>query len=197
MTVIRIPDETPDMPAAAVRGDGTPYPFEVAYEGWRICADSAEEILSVLVEGYTGQPEQSRWSTRLRIAITAQATTQHLLNAGELFDHCTEEEAQTLLHDPGVPLVVEEWRCGIPLVLVTCFYQPLGDLPQPVVTPPGQIWWIDPATDQSLLETLNGIRWLDLKVGVRASQTSRNPAYADPPAEGSAMYQWRTVRSVA
>jgi hypothetical protein len=192
VTVIRIPYATPDMSAAAVHGDGTPYPFEVAYEGWRIWADSAEEILNVVAEGYSEQPEQSRKNTRLRIAIAAQAMTQHLLNAGELFDHCTEEEAQTLLCDPGVPLVVEKWRCGIPLVLVTCYYKPLGDLPQPVVTPPGQIWWIDPSTDQSLLETLNGVRWLDLKADMRTSQTSRNPAYADPPAEGSAMYQWRT-----
>jgi hypothetical protein len=197
MTVIRVPDAAPDMPATAVRDNGAPFPFEVAYEGWRICADSAEEILSALVEGYAGQPEQSRWSARLRIAANAQATTQRLLNAGEFFDRCTDEETQALLHEPGVPLVVEEWRCGIPLVLITCFYRPLGDLPQPAVTPPGQVWWVDPSTDQSLLETLNGVRWLDFRADVRASQTSRNPAYADPPAENSAMYQWRPVRGVA
>lgn len=136
MTVIRIPDTAPDMRTAAVRGDGTPFPLEVAYDGWRICADSAEEILNVLIGGYAGQhDEQSRRHARIRVAIETQATTQHLLNAGELFDHCTEEETQILLYDPGVQPVVGEWRCGVPLILVTCFYQPLGNLPQPVAIP--------------------------------------------------------------
>jgi hypothetical protein len=198
VTVIRIPDTAPDMPTAAVRGDGTPFQFEVAYEGWRICADSAEEILSVLIGGYADhQDEQSRWHARLRVAIETQVTTQHLLNAGELFDHCTEEETQVLRHDPGVQPVVGEWQCGVPLILVTCFYQPLGSFPQPVATPPGQIWWIDPSTAQSLLETLNGVRWLRFRTGARASREMRDPAYPDPPAESPTMYQWCKVRTIA
>lgn len=198
MTVIRIPYTPLDMPTAAVRGGGAPFPFEVACEGWRICADSADEILSVLIGDYAGlHDEQSRWHARIRVAIETQAKTQQLLNAGELFDHCTEEETQILLHDPGVQPVTGEWQCGVPLILVTCFYQPLGNLPQPVAVPPGQIWWIDPSTAQSLLETLNGVRWLDFRTDARASQATRNPAYPDPPAESPTMYQWRTVRTVA
>jgi hypothetical protein len=181
-----------------MRGDGPPFPLEVSYEGWRICADSAEEILGALVDGYAGQhDEQWRWQARIKVAVEAQTTTQHLLNAGELFDRCTEEETQILLHDPGVPPVVEEWQCGVPLILITCFYQPLGNLPQPQAMSPGQIWWIDPSTAQSLLETLNGVRWLDFRTDARARQATRNPAYPDPPAESLTMYQWRTVRSVA
>jgi hypothetical protein len=92
VTVIRIPDTAPDMPTATVRGDGRPFPFEVSYEGWRICADSAGEILDILIDGYAEQhDEQLRWHARIRTAIETQATTKHLLNAGELFDHCTEE----------------------------------------------------------------------------------------------------------
>lgn len=198
VTVIRIPDTAPDMRTAAVRGDGMPLPFEVAHEGWRICADSAEEILSVLIDGYARQDdEQSRLHARVRVAVEAQATTQHLLNAGELFDHCTEEETQILLHNPDVPPVVGQWQCGVPLILVTCFYQPLGDLPQPAVMSPGQIWWIDPSTAQSLLESLNGVRWLDFRTEALMSQAARNPAYPDPPDESPTMYQWRSVRTVA
>ena len=197
MTVIRIPDTAPDLPTAAVRGDGAPFPFEVACDGWRICADSAEEILGVLVGGYAGQhDEQSRWRARIRVAIETQATTQQLLNAGELFDHCSEEETQILLHDPHVQPVAGQWRCGVPLILVTCFYLPLGNLPQPVAVPPGQIWWIDPSTAQSLLETLNGVRWLDFRTDAQTSQETRNPGYPDPPAESPTIYQWRTVRTV-
>jgi hypothetical protein len=185
------------MPAAAVRGDGTPLPFAVSYEGWRICADSAKEILDVLIDGYAEQhDEQLRWHARVRAAIAAQTTTQHLLNAGETFDHCSEEETQVLLHDPGVQPVVGEWKCGVPLILITCFYQPMGNLPQPVAIPPGQIWWLDPSTAQSLLETLNGVRWLDFKTDAQTSQATRNPAYPDPPTYSPTMYQWRTVRTV-
>jgi len=88
------------------------------------------------------------------------------------------------------------FRCGVPLILVTCFYQPLGILPQPVAVPPGQIWWIDPSTAQSLLETLNGVRWLDFRTDAQTSQETRNPGYPDPPAESPTIYQWRTVRTV-
>ena len=197
VTVIRIPDTAQDMPTAAVRGDGAPFPFEVAYEGWLICADSAEEILGVLIGGYAGHhDEQSRRQARIRVAIETQAKTQHLLNAGELFDHCTEDETQILLHDRGVQPVGGEWHCGVPLILVTCFYQPLGNLPQPVAVTPGQIWWIDPSTAQSLLETLNGVRWLDFGTDAQASPATRNPAYPDPPVTSPTMYQWRTVRTV-
>jgi len=198
VTVIRMPDAGPGIPAAAVHDDGTPFPLEVVYDGSRICADSAEEILGVLIDGYAGQhDEQPRWHARIRVAIEAQSTTQRLLNAGELFDHCTEEEERVLLHEPGVQPVVGEWQCGIPLVLVTCFYQPLGDLAQPTTAAPGQIWWIDPSTAQSLLETLNGVRWLKFRTGGPAIPSARNPAYPDPPAESPTMYQWRMVRTVA
>lgn len=190
-------DTAPDTPTEAVRGDGTPFPFEVSHEGWRICADSAEEILSILIGGYAGQhDERSRWHARASVAIEAQVTTQPLLNAGELFDHCTEEETQILLHDSGVQPVIGEWQCPVPLILVTSFYQPLGNIPQPVAISPGQIWWIDPSTAQSLLETLNGVRWLQLRIDARASQAARNPAYPDPPAESPTVYRWRTVRTV-
>lgn len=197
MTVIRIPDTDPDMPAVAAHGDGTPFPLQASYEGWRICADTAEEILGVLVDGYSRlHDEQSRWHARVKIAAEAQASIQRLLNAGELFDRCTQEEEQILLHDAGVPPTVGEWRCDIPLVLITSFYQPLGNLLQPVTVAPGQIWWIDPSTAQSLLETLNGVRWLDFRTTAQSSQASRNPAYADPPAETRTGYQWRTVRTI-
>jgi len=194
VTAIRIPD----MPVAAARGDGTPFPLEVSYEGWRICADTAEEILGVLVDGYAAKhDEQSRWHARIQVAVEAQGTIQRLLNAGELFDRCTEEETRVLLHDVGVQPVVGEWRCGIPLILIACFYRPLGKIPQPTTVVPGQIWWIDPSTAQSQLETLNGVRWLDFGTTVQARQATRNRAYADPPAESPTEYQWRTVRTVA
>lgn len=196
MTIIRIPGTDAGLPAPMTRS-GTPFPFQVAHEGWRFYADDADEILGYLIDGYARQhDERSRLHARTGLAIKAQVTVQNLLNAGELFDHCTEGEIRVLLHDPGIQPVVDEWQCAIPLALVTVFYQPLGELPQPRAGGPGQVWWLDPSTAQSLLETLNGVRWLDLTVaGASGNQAARSPSYPDPPADTRSAYQWRAVHA--
>ena len=79
-------------------------------------------------------------------------------------------------------------------VLITVFYQPIGELPQPRTSDPGQIWWIDPSTARSLVETLHQVRWLDLKlVGVSAAREAENEAHRNLGTNGAAGYRWRSV----
>jgi len=189
---IRIPNQ----PAQPLRTAAS-YPVEVVHDTWRYCADAPEEILDLLIDGYANQAdEQERLQARLKIALQARAMVQTLLNAGELFDQGTDEETRVLLDRSDAPPTVAEWRCAIPLVLITIFYQPIGELPQPRTSAPGQVWWIDPSTAQSLLETLHQVRWLDLTLsGEPPTWKVENKTYQNLGANGAAGYRWRSVRT--
>jgi hypothetical protein len=45
----------------------------------------------------------------------------------------------------------------VPLVLVAAFYQPVGEHPRPAAVPPGQLRWLDPASEESLLRSLHRV----------------------------------------
>ena len=188
---IRIPDQS-----AQLRTADTSYPIEVVHDTWRICADTPEEILGLLIDGYADLgDEPARLQARLRLTLAARAMVQTLLNAGELFDQSTAGEKRILLDQTDVPPMIGEWECDIPLVLVTVFYQPVGELRQPHVTAPGQVWWIDPSTARSLLETLHQVRWLDLaRVDVPGTREAESRAYQNLGMNGAAGYWWRSVQ---
>jgi hypothetical protein len=59
----------------------------------------------------------------------------------------------------------------------------------------GQIWWIDPSTAQSLLETLHQIRLLDLTVTTGSPMVweDRRTAYPNLGTNGAVGYRWRSV----
>lgn len=158
-------------------------------------ADTPAEILGTLIEGYSAiADERERLRARLRLATDAQFTVQNVLNAGEMFGYATDEESRTLLHDRNAVPTPDEWRCAVPLVLVTLFHHPLGEHPQPKTAPPGQIWWIDPSAEKSLLETLHAVRWLDL---VRAPRNDPDDgtAYRNLGTNGGGGYHWRPLPS--
>jgi hypothetical protein len=170
------------------------HPIEVAHDTWRLSTDSAEEILGRFIDGYPEQAdEQAHRQARLGLALQARRTVQTLLNAGEQFDQSTAEEAEILLDRSDVAPAVGQWRCPIPLVLVTVFYAPLGQLPQPRTEPPGQVWWIDPSTPQTLLRTLHQVRWLDLTIGDHETWEPDSQAYRNLGENGMAGYRWRSV----
>jgi hypothetical protein len=188
---IRIPDQS-----AQLRTADTSYPIEVVHDTWRICADTPEEILGLLIDGYADLgDEPARRQARLTLALAARAMVQTLLNAGELFEQSTDEEKRILLDQTDTPPPVDEWECAIPLVLVTVFYQPVGELRQPHVTAPGQVWWIDPATAPALLETLHQVRWLNLvRVDAPQAWEAESRAYQNLGMNGAAGYWWRSVQ---
>lgn len=188
---LRIPNQPEQPPGTA----DVSYSIEAVHDKWRIYADTPEEVLGLLIDGYADQTdEQARLQVRLKLACRARVMVQTLLNAGESFEQATVEETHILLHRGDTPPVVAEWECAIPLVLITLFYQPIGNLPQPRTLPPGQIWWIDPSTAPSLLETLHQVRWLDLApTDAPATWRSENTAYRNLGVNGTAGYRWRSA----
>lgn len=148
----------PDPPA---RPDGQPYPYELITPAWRGYADDFAGLASLLLDGY-GEPgtEEERQEARLRYAADVQVPIQADLAAGKELQECSEQEKDVLLAPRDTPPAVREWRAPVPLVLVTTFYQPHGDLPRPDVSGPGQIMWIDPGSDESLLVSLHQAGWI-------------------------------------
>jgi hypothetical protein len=189
----------PNQPTPPLGTADASYPIEVVYDTWRIYADTPEEVLGLLIDGYADLgDEPARRQARLRLALAARAMVQTLLNASEQFDLSTDEEKRVLLDQADAPPAISEWECAIPLVLVTVFYQPVGELKQPHVTAPGQVWWIDPSTAPALLSTLHQVRWLDLArvdvpVDVLGTREVESGAYQNLGRNGAAGYWWRSV----
>jgi hypothetical protein len=161
-------------PPAPTRPDGTPYRFEMIFDGggWRAYADEPAELLDALIPGYAAMHSPvARAEARIAHATGVQVALQASLNAGQGLDDCTDEERRLLLgprHEPPAPLV---WRAPVPLVLVATFYRPQGALHAPRAEPPGQLWWIDPGDDITLLTSLH-------RTGLITLATA-----ADPPAD--------------
>jgi hypothetical protein len=74
---------------------------------------------------------------------------------------CTEEQRAVLLGARDVQPAVAEWSAPVPLVLVTSYYAPDGPQPRPVEAG-GDITWLDPQTDESLLLSLHNARWISV-----------------------------------
>jgi hypothetical protein len=174
--LIRNPQgDTP--PPAPTCPDGTPYRFEMIFDGggWRAYADEPADLVAQLIPGYGDLDSPvARAEARIAYATSAQVALQANLNSERGLDGCDEQERLVLLgprHQPPAPLV---WRAPVPLVLVTTFYRPQGALHTPATEPPGEIWWIDPGDDITLLTSLH-------RTGLITLATA-----ADPPGDAKA-----------
>src|SRR6266516_2978265 len=107
--LIRNPQgETP--PPAPTRPDGTPYRFEMIFDGggWRAYADEPADLVAELIPGY-GELDSpvARAEARIAYATSAQVALQAMLNSERGLDDCDEQERQMLLgprHQPPAPL---------------------------------------------------------------------------------------------
>jgi hypothetical protein len=151
-------------PAAPGRPDGQPYDLEMIYEGgqWRGYADTTAELTSLLITGY-GQlaDPDARLTARIRYAADTHVPIQAGFAAGGDLDACTPGQLAALLGARDTPPAPASWDAPVPLVLVTSFYAPAGPLPRPAAGK-GEIVWIDPESDDSLLSSLHEAEWITL-----------------------------------
>lgn len=165
---VRVPNtsQAEQPPPPPTRPDGTLYPNEIIYGGgrWRGYADTHDQLLDQLIDGYTDLPtDDERLRARIRLAVDAQVTVQAgLTAAGSALAECDEAERQLLLGPRDTPPVIDAWRAPIPLVLVTSFYHPAGSYPRPAEEGDGQIWWLDPTDATTLLQSLSAAGYLQL-----------------------------------
>ena len=143
--------------SAPRRPDGRPFRYELIHDGggWRAYADTLEPLVAELIDGYWQAPAGERPELRVSYAVRMQVRLQAERNVAYGLDGCTDEQRQVLLADRRTAPVVPLWQAPVPLVLVAAFYQPAGERPRPVAVPPGEIVWLDPATEESLLRSLH------------------------------------------
>jgi hypothetical protein len=159
-------------PVPPFKPDGSPYEWGIrlpgnVHIGW---ADSICELVGVLVgqSDYDSMSAQDQAYHRIMHAVRLQVSTQARINLlaqtvlGDWDDLC-EWEREVL----GGPRHVQPhgfpsdgfyggrcvWSARVPLVLVRTGYKPYGPH-EPVEGVNNNVWWIDPSTNEALLESL-------------------------------------------
>lgn len=158
---------------ALVRPDGRPYQYELIYDGgrWRAYADDFRTLVGELIDGYNELTDEAgRAAARTDYAIRVQVVSQAQLNVDYPLDQCSPEQESVLMGSRDTPPIVETWTAPVPLVLVSTFYAPHTETPQPAAEAPGEILWIDPSDDRSLLVSLH--RFGVVVVAERAGPTT-------------------------
>jgi hypothetical protein len=150
--------------AAPMKVDGTPYRFEMIHAGgYRRCyADTYLELVAVLIPGYDELDRAGRGRMRLRYCVDAQVRLQAALSTPDLLDACTPEQRAVVLGSRDVPPSPTVWAALVPLVLVTAHYAPIGPRPRPATDGAGELVWLDPTTDFTLLTSLHMAGLVDL-----------------------------------
>lgn len=157
-------------PAAPTHEDGRPYRYEMIYAGGarRAYADDAVALVDMLTPGYSSLADaDERDTARLRLALDHQVSLQAEVAVGGALDACTDEQRAVILGGREIPPSPARWDAPVPLVLITAFYEPVGELARPDGPPERQIW-LDPSDDWTLLKSLHvaGI----IHLGVREAE---------------------------
>jgi hypothetical protein len=163
---VRIPNTSAaeDAPYPPRRPDGHPFTFELIYADgrWRAYAETTSELLAFLIPGYDQlEGPAERLQARIRYAVDVQVALQARLAAHGDLRGCAPDQQALLLGSRDQPPVIERWSAPVPLLLITSFYQPAGPHVRPVEDG-GEVWWLDPDDEWSLLESLAAAGWVGL-----------------------------------
>ena len=128
-------------------------------------ADRNDELLAAVIgpEFLEEDDPEVLFLMRLEQAIVIATAVQESIVATAVqrrdLDETTDEEVWSVLLaeretvDPGV-----RWEHRVPLVLVTSLFAPYAEKDQPI----GNIAWIDPTDDVTMLESLHGLGVIEL-----------------------------------
>ncbi len=163
------------------RSDGSEWAHVVSLpDGSSVYADTAEEALEEIIEGYAGprelpQAQAAAAALRLRtrhaeqVALEVQEAAIAAARRGGVLrpDDVDDEGLLSILRlpktsplslsDPDRPGEPLPWQAPVPLVLVATAYAPHD--PTPAVT--GDVVWLDPSSAQSYLASLGAARYVD------------------------------------
>jgi hypothetical protein len=153
-----------------VKGDGTPYRFEMLFNGLvdRAYADTAEDLLDCMIPQYQTMTVGERFAARLSHAVRTQTTVQADINWHHAnLTGCTPAEIAVLTSSRSTPPEIREWSSEVPIVLVDVFYRPLGALPQPISTladvqDPPNLFWLRVEDEYGYLGSLGSVGFIDL-----------------------------------
>ena len=167
-TIATGPDTETRLPA---RPDGSPWPLLLVHGGDMTGADTAGELLAVLMPGYQNLPDddadhdaaghdeaghdEALWRRYESAVATASQLQETLLATAAVhgdFDAAQAGEGTltALLADKTVPTSCTEWRCAVPLVLIDTDYAPFTPRPRP----DGRVIYLRPAQEHDYLASL-------------------------------------------
>lgn len=121
-----------------------------------VAADRNDELLAAVI-GPQQDPEVL-FLMRLEQAIIIATAVQESIvaaavDAGDLDETTDEDTWTTLLAEREIAHPGVRWQHKVPLVLVTALFAPYTDRDQPI----GNIAWVDPIDDVSMLDSLQGL----------------------------------------
>ena len=153
------------------RPDGTPWPLLLIHGGDVTGANTAAELLAVLMPGYDQIPEvdgdqdaagheeaghdEALWrryesavatATQLQETLLATAAVQGDFDAA----HADGSTLTALLADKTIPCSCAQWRHPVPLVLIDTDYEPFTARPRP----DGRVIYLRPAQEHDYLASL-------------------------------------------
>lgn len=121
-----------------------------------VYANTVTDLVAALIPGYSDDHDlalEQRWrfavlradARQAELAVAAVERDHHLLDR-------LDEEATTALFTTRAEVldVPAAWDCPIPLVLIATDFEPYTDQPRP----DGNVLWVDPADERSLLISL-------------------------------------------
>jgi len=154
------------------RPDGSFYRYEMICDGgWtRVYDDSAVNLLTHLIPGYTRYNDEQRLAARIRHAVDCQVRLQARLNVFFAASPRDPMEQHVLYGHRNTPPEVREWKSPIPLVLVDAFYAPYTEMPTPYsaiadVAMPPNLWWLRAAESElEYLRSLHETSVIDLHI---------------------------------
>ena len=157
-TITTTPDAETRLPT---RPDGSTWPL-LLVRGDRVTgADTAGELLAVLIPGYDGIADhdaghdEALWRRYESAVATADELQETLLATAAVhgdFDAARADEATltALLADKTSPYTGPVWRQRVPLVLIDTDYEPFTVRPRP----DGRVVYLRPAQEHDYLASL-------------------------------------------
>ena len=157
-TITAAPDAETRLSA---RPDGSPWPLLLVHGSDVTGADTAGELLAVLIPGYENLTDddaghdEALWRRYESAVATANELQETLLAASGQrgdFDAARADEASltALLADKTVPCRHTQWRHPVPLVLIDTDYEPFTPRPRPE----GRVIYLRPAQEHDYLASL-------------------------------------------
>ncbi|MFD3997611.1 hypothetical protein [Streptomyces sp. NPDC058548] len=160
-TAVRIHLREGEQPTPPMRADGTPYRYELAYDGGsrRAYADEFAALTAVLIPGYEElADEPARHAARVREAGAVRAVLQAQLIAHYGSAGCTPDQL-AVLNSGELPLpALRGWHSPVPLVLVAGPGTAAAGAVLPQPEEGGVVLWLDPADDESYLDSLSDLQ---------------------------------------
>lgn len=151
------------------KDDGSGYRFEMIYEGGRsrAYADTAADLIDVLIPGYAALDEAQRLQSRVSYGTGLLAPMQAEVLQSVDQTALSEDERAVLLAPRYEPIAVAEWGSEVPLVLLDVHYAPHSDLSAPRstledVAQPRNLLWIRVAEEYDMLLSLAQIGYISL-----------------------------------